>query len=180
MRMTHSLNTANAITFFRFLLASIFLLLAGNHPLLGLLILIVAAFSDWLDGYIARKYQMQTDLGAFLDPLADKCMSLACLIVINVNFLSIPMALASSLIVMRDIRMTHLRIQERRKNSPSQLGVSQLGKQKTALLFLSQILLIFYQYAESELVYQLGSVLLYVSSLLTLISFWQYTTVKKG
>ena len=78
------MNLANMITIFRILLIPIYLLVfysgSDNYILFSGLIFILAGISDVLDGYIARKYDMITDLGSVLDPFADKMMMFAILI----------------------------------------------------------------------------------------------------
>lgn len=78
------MNLANMITIFRILLIPIYLVVfysgSDNYILFSGLIFILAGISDVLDGYIARKYDMITDLGSVLDPFADKLMMFAILI----------------------------------------------------------------------------------------------------
>ena len=170
----------NSITYIRFLMAPIYILAILHHPLYAVAILLIASLSDWLDGHLARKYNMQTDLGALLDPLADKAMTMACLAMINLMIRDGPLMAASALIVARDIVLSIFRLRGKNKQTGNQYKVSDLAKVKTAILFLSQILLNFYLYANIGLVYALGSMLLYASSLLTMISFWQYFFVKRS
>ena len=180
IKSSNNFNASNVITVMRFIMAPLFIIAMYHHPLYGLSILIIAAFSDWLDGHLARKHQTQTELGALLDPLADKAMSLACLIVINTNIQSLGIMLASGIIIIRDLALSYFRVRLKKINQQSSaLKVSNIGKFKTALLFSSQILLIFYLYCDISLVYRVGSVLFYVSSLLTLVSFWQYLKQSK-
>ena len=176
IKSSTNFTAPNIITMIRFTMAPLFMAAMSRHPLYGLLILTIAAFSDWLDGHLARKYQTQTELGALLDPLADKAMSLACLMVINIKLQNLTIVLASAIIIIRDLVLSYFRVRSQILNHKnSALKVSKIGKFKTALLFLSQIILIFYLYCDIGLVYHVGSVLLYVSSLLTLVSFWLYT-----
>ena len=176
IKSSTNFTAPNIITMIRFTMAPLFMAAMSRHPLYGLLILTIAAFSDWLDGHLARKYQTQTELGALLDPLADKAMSLACLMVINIKLQNLTIVLASAIIIIRDLVLSYFRVRSQILNHKnSALKVSKIGKFKTALLFLSQIILIFYLYCDIGLGYRVGSVLLYVSSLLTLVSFWLYT-----
>ena len=180
IKSSSNINASNVITIMRFIMAPLFIAAMSYHSLYGLSILIIATFSDWLDGHLARKHQTQTELGALLDPLADKAMSLACLIVINTNIQNLGIMLASGIIIIRDLILSCFRVRLQKHNQTnSALKVSRMGKFKTALLFFSQILLIFYLYCDISLVYRVGSVLLYGSSLLTLVSFWQYLKQSK-
>lgn len=78
------MNLANMITIFRIILIPIYLAVfysgSDNFILFSGLIFILAGISDVLDGYVARKYDMITDLGSVLDPVADKLMMFAILI----------------------------------------------------------------------------------------------------
>ncbi|MEF9934977.1 MAG: CDP-diacylglycerol--glycerol-3-phosphate 3-phosphatidyltransferase [Clostridium sp.] len=78
------MNLANKITTFRIILIPLFLVLIycnfKYHTLVATSIFIFAAFTDWLDGYIARSRNQVTKFGKFLDPLADKLMVIAALI----------------------------------------------------------------------------------------------------
>lgn len=78
------MNLPNLITLFRIFLIPIYLLVffssIENRFLIAGLIFLLAGITDILDGYIARKYNLQTDLGAILDPFADKMMMFAVLI----------------------------------------------------------------------------------------------------
>lgn len=78
------LTLANQITMVRLALIPLLItLLLSNHDGLALLVFVVAGISDALDGVIARAYQQSSDLGAFLDPMADKLMMTACFIVLS-------------------------------------------------------------------------------------------------
>src|SRR5699024_2009926 len=88
------MNIPNIITIFRIILIPIFLVVfhsnLENRVLYSGLVFLVSGISDVLDGYIARKYDMGTKLGAVLDPFADKLTSFAVLISFNMeNFIPI-------------------------------------------------------------------------------------------
>ncbi len=73
--LTNIWNVPNVLTIIRMLLIPLFVFLhAAGHSKLALLVFCIASFTDWLDGYIARKYHLITDFGKLMDPLADKLM----------------------------------------------------------------------------------------------------------
>ena len=78
------MNIANMLTILRIILVPVYLILfysmGENHVLYAGMIFLLAGITDILDGHIARKYDQMTDLGAALDPLADKLMAFAVLI----------------------------------------------------------------------------------------------------
>lgn len=120
------MNLANKITFLRIILVPIFILSLAPIPdwlinnssffysinkynlFIATFIFIIAAITDKLDGYIARKYNQVTRLGSFLDPLADKLMVISALIfLVDVNKLAAWIAL---IIIGRELAVTSLRI----------------------------------------------------------------------
>ncbi|MDI9347048.1 MAG: CDP-diacylglycerol--glycerol-3-phosphate 3-phosphatidyltransferase [Methylacidiphilales bacterium] len=140
----------------------------------AILLLILAAISDWLDGYIARVYNQVTSLGKMLDPLADK-------IIIQLTLITIIVLYNTDLFIITCIILIHLReiiilgLRERM----GQLGVSSIvqvslsGKFKTTLLFLSIILLLL-NYQFSDHFYTLGKYFLLLSLVLSLYSMFIY------
>jgi CDP-diacylglycerol--glycerol-3-phosphate 3-phosphatidyltransferase len=93
------------------------------------LIFVAAAITDWLDGYLARKYESVTPLGALLDPIADKLLVAAALVVLAAA--GVVPAFVAGLMICRDIGVSGLRLMalERRIT----LEVSEFGKWKTGL-----------------------------------------------
>lgn len=106
------MNTANKITIGRMILVPVFIVLAllefPGHKLAALLVFIVAAASDSLDGYIARKYDLITDFGKFADPLADKILIVSA-IVLFVQWGQMP-GWCAIIIIMREFAVTGLRL----------------------------------------------------------------------
>ena len=102
-------NVPNVLTMLRLALIPVFVaLFATGHDKLALLTFLVASFTDFLDGYIARKYNQVTDFGKFVDPLADKLLVTAALIIM-VEWGRMP-AWAVIIIVAREFAVTGLRL----------------------------------------------------------------------
>ena len=134
------MNLPNILTVGRILVTPLFIiLLFYDHPYAkswALFIFVAAMLTDIFDGYYARKYNLVTDYGRFLDPLADKIMVLSALIsfaVMNV----VPYWMVS-LIIFRDVFITGLRIAMSSKNKT--MVTSKIAKRKT----LSQVLIIIF------------------------------------
>ena len=134
------MNLPNILTIGRILITPLFIiLLFYDHPYAkswALFIFVTAMLTDIFDGYYARKYNLVTDYGRFLDPLADKVMVLSALIsfaVMNV----IPFWMVS-LIIFRDVFVTGLRMAMSSKNKT--MVTSKIAKRKT----LSQVLIIIF------------------------------------
>ena len=103
MRVSQELKSVpNMLSILRLLLVPVFLwLLIADQFLIAFLVLMFASFTDWLDGFIARKFNQITSLGKVLDPSADRLFILATLIGLTVNEI-IPAWLAI-VIVARDV-----------------------------------------------------------------------------
>ncbi len=146
------------------------------HPLAAI-IFILAAITDWLDGYLARVLSQTSDLGAFLDPVADKLLVAVVLIIILgqhvVPYLTIPAAV----IVCREIAISALREWMAELGKRASVAVSYMGKVKTFLQMIALVLLLWYRPEGASWVLWVGSLLLYVAALLTLWSMLVYLKI---
>lgn len=134
----------------------------------------VAAITDWFDGYLARKLNVSSKLGAFLDPVADKLIVAAALIVVAVEYQNIWVTLSAIVIMMREISISALREWMAENNARDVVAVSSLGKIKTA----SQLAALTWLLYGGELWgvdwEALGFPMLYFSAVLTVITWYQY------
>ncbi|MCK4836459.1 MAG: CDP-diacylglycerol--glycerol-3-phosphate 3-phosphatidyltransferase, partial [Candidatus Aminicenantes bacterium] len=105
------MNWANIITIMRIILVPIFLVILltemENKEIFAFIIFIIAAISDGIDGYIARKYHQVTELGKFLDPLADKLLVSAALLALV--YLQIVETWIAAIIILREFFITAFR-----------------------------------------------------------------------
>ena len=101
-----------------------------------------AAATDWLDGYLARRLQQISKLGAFLDPVADKLMVAVVLVILLQANPSIALALPVAVIIGREITVSALREWMSELGARTQVAVSSLGKVKTAAQMIAIVLLI--------------------------------------
>jgi CDP-diacylglycerol--glycerol-3-phosphate 3-phosphatidyltransferase len=142
-------------------------------------VFILAAITDWLDGYLARRMGLMSKLGAFLDPVADKLMVATALVLLvhkhpPISFPEISFTIAAAIIIGREIAISGLREWMAEIGERGTVKVGLLGKLKT----------IFQMTAISCLLYQsdllglpvalVGEVLLYLAAALTLWSMWVY------
>ncbi len=125
------MTTANKLTILRVVLIPVFFLLMlipfPGHMWLSLLVFVAASVTDYLDGHIARKYHQVTTFGKFMDPLADKLLVMAAL-VIFVQWGQIP-AWAAFVILAREFAVTALRLIAAADGTVIAAGIS--GKVKT-------------------------------------------------
>lgn len=165
------MNLPNKITIFRLFLIPVFVatfFIGENGYLWSGVIFIVASFTDFLDGYLARKYDETTNLGAFLDPVADKVLVFAALILLAESGV-IP-SWSVILIIGRETLINGFRLIAIEKGIV--ISASYLGKLKTVTQMVSLVLLLF---APALLVFNIiGLVVYWIAVIATLISGIEY------
>ncbi len=171
-------NIPNVITLLRILLIPVFVILFylpwQYASEACAVVFALAAVTDWLDGYLARKLQQVSALGAFLDPVADKLMVAAALILL-VQQDPIPgLAIPVLVIIGREITISALREWMAEIGARAQIAVSAIGKVKTAFQMTAIFLLIYRDDLFGLPLYTIGFVLLYVAVILTLWSMVMY------
>lgn len=140
------LNLANLLSLFRILISPIFmiLILSGepNYVILSAFLFLIAAITDYLDGFIARKMNAETKIGRFVDPLADKFLTTAAFL--SFVFLEIIPLWMVVIIIIRDFGTTLLRIIGDKKNNS--VKTSKFAKYKTFLqmAFIAVVLFLFF------------------------------------
>ncbi len=166
---------ANIITIIRILLVPIFLVILltemENKEIVAFVIFLVAAISDAVDGYIARKYNQVTNLGKFLDPLADKLLVTAALLAL-VN-LGLVETWVASVIILREIFITAFRFYFLVKDS--MFSASWIAKKKTTLQIIAIALLILCEKLPiRDTIFAIGTITLYIALILTIYSGVEY------
>jgi len=176
------LNAPNLVTLLRIvlipLIVGVFYLPDGWLPpdeknLAATVIFIVAAVTDWLDGYLARKLDQMSAFGAFFDPVADKLVVVGALVILlYLNRLDMVVAL---IIIGREIAISALREWMAQLGQAKSVAVAFIGKLKTTLQMIA-IPLLLYEDPLFGLIdcHGLGTVLIYVAALLTVISMLYY------
>ncbi len=134
----------------------------------------LAAVTDWLDGYLARLLGQDSPLGAFLDPVADKLMVVAALILLVEADPSPALAIPVVIIIGREIAISALREWMAELGERATVAVSVIGKVKTTVQMVAIILMLYRADIWEIPVYTTGYVLLYVAAVLTLWSMAMY------
>jgi len=130
----------------------------------------LAAITDWLDGYFARKLNMTSAFGRFLDPVADKLMVAAALIILVQWHPDIVMAISAIVIISREIAVSALREWMAELGNRTSVAVSYVGKMKTTFQMVAiTVLLLNWESLEMT-----GYLLLVISVVLTLWSMFIY------
>ncbi|MDD2664005.1 MAG: CDP-diacylglycerol--glycerol-3-phosphate 3-phosphatidyltransferase [Dechloromonas sp.] len=145
---------------------------AHERDLTATLIFVAAALTDWADGYLARKLNQTSAFGAFLDPVADKLMVAAALIVLVQ--LGRTDAIIATIIIGREITISALREWMAKIGAAKSVAVSMLGKIKTTAQMLAIPLLLHKAPLFDVDVIELGNWLIWIAALLTLWSMGYY------
>ena len=141
----------------------------------------VASFSDFLDGYLARKTDSVSVLGEILDPIADKLLIVFVLIGLSINLDSFLIGFMSAIIISREIWVAALRDINARNNQSDKTKVTFLAKTKTAIQMFSILLYLFGLTINNMMVLFFADIILIIALLVTIQTGFQYTvsTFKK-
>lgn len=175
------LNIPNALTWARIVLIPIFvgifylpdpLMPIATKNVVATSIFVAAAVTDWFDGYLARALGQTSAFGAFLDPVADKLMVAAALILL-VQLGRVD-ALIAVVIIGREITISALREWMARVGQSASVAVAYVGKLKTAAQMVAIPLLLFDAPVQGIDLRLMGEILIYVAAALTLWSMGYY------
>jgi CDP-diacylglycerol---glycerol-3-phosphate 3-phosphatidyltransferase len=177
-----SLNLPNLLTLLRIALIPVFAVLfylpVEWSNLAVTVVFAVAAWTDWLDGYLARRMRLTSAFGAFLDPVADKLMvAVALVMLVDINptpFPDVLLALPAAIIIGREIVISALREWMAELGERAQVAVSVIGKIKTATQMLALVLMLYREPIGDFPTAETGFVFLYISAGLTLWSMVIY------
>lgn len=168
------MNLPNKLTLLRVLLIPVFVIImmldVTNHYLMACLIFIIASITDALDGHIARKNNLVTDFGKFMDPLADKLLVISALIcMIESNLVAGWMVI---IIVARELTVSILRAIAAADGKV--IAASGGGKIKTISQMLAIIILLLGANIDNSMLLQVGTVFMLIATMLTLYSGADY------
>ncbi|MDJ0834156.1 MAG: CDP-diacylglycerol--glycerol-3-phosphate 3-phosphatidyltransferase [Gammaproteobacteria bacterium] len=172
------LTVPTALTLFRIVLIPIFVLLFYLPTPLGAklaaLVFALASITDWFDGFLARMLKQESAFGAFLDPVADKLIVAAAIVLIVQADPRALVAIPSIIIVSREIAVSALREWMAEVGERAAVKVSFVGKAKTTVQMFALVFLIWQQDLLGLPIYMIGLVLYYVAAILTLYSMFCY------
>lgn len=172
-------NIPNLLTLFRLLLIPVFIgcFYSGyeHARFLAAFVFCLAAITDALDGYLARRLEQSTPFGAFLDPVADKVMVAVALVLIAVDKQSLWFTLPAIIIICREIVISALREWMAEIGKRANVAVSNIGKYKTAAQMLALIGLIWSpDWWLISWFTPAGVIMLYIATVLTVWSMYEY------
>ena len=143
------------------------LLTIMNKNLIATAIFLLAMLTDYLDGYLARRLKQESSFGAFLDPVADKAIVAASLVVlVNLNRTFV---FAAIVIIIREIAISALREWMAQIGKPQNTALAYIGKLKTAVQMIAISLLLFDYHTQL-----VGNLFMLVAVMLTVISMFYY------
>lgn len=172
------MNLANQLTLTRLILIPVFVIIfylpfQWAH-FAAAAVFTLAGITDWLDGYVARKYDQSTPLGAFMDPVADKVMVAVAVVLLVEYHSNWLFTIPAAIIISREIVISALREWMAELGKRASVAVSYVGKVKTTAQMGSIGLLVAFEPDWYSPLYYLGYVLFYVAAILTLWSMWVY------
>lgn len=182
-----TINLPNALTLFRIALLPVMVLVFYSHAAVPAIplrfanigsaaIFLLAAITDWLDGWLARRMNLTSAFGAFLDPVADKLMVAVTLFLLVQSHATPLLAVTSAVIVGREISISALREWMAEIGQRATVRVALMGKLKTAMQIVAITVLLLEHNKEAELLryWRVGEALLVIAAALTILSGLQY------
>ncbi|MBS9775868.1 MAG: CDP-diacylglycerol--glycerol-3-phosphate 3-phosphatidyltransferase [Fusobacterium sp.] len=175
------MNLPNRLTMVRFILAIPFIYFLQEsathgyfYRIISLIIFSVASLTDFFDGYIARKYNLITDFGKIMDPLADKILVISALVVfVELNYIP---AWMSIIVLAREFLISGIRILAAAKGEV--IAAGNLGKYKTTSQMIVIIIILLVGNIDviiSGINFTMSEILMLVPVILTVWSGWEYT-----
>ena len=172
------MNLPNALTVVRIVLIPVFVVVfflpVEWARAVTALIFSAAAFTDWLDGYLARRLNQTSRFGAFLDPVADKLMVCTILVLLVQADPRAALAVPALVIIGREIGVSALREFMADTGQRATVAVLAIGKVKTTTQMVALLLMLYHDPILALPVYEAGFFLLYLSAFLTLWSMVVY------
>ena len=167
----------NLLTLSRiFFAAIIFLLLTSSDGyLIALVLFFIAGITDYFDGYLARKYNLTSEIGEILDPIADKILIVFVLFGLSVNLTSYYISFIGAIIITREIWVGALRDLNARKGISDATRVTFLAKIKTTIQLFTISIYLLGLVTNNMLLILFGDMFLFLSLLITIYTGFIYT-----
>ena len=173
----------NLITLSRIILGVVIFVLLTRAEMywLAFILFFIASITDYFDGYLARKYDLVSQLGEIMDPIADKMLIVFLLFAIAVNLTSYYIGFLSAVIITREIWVGALRDFNARQLNHKATRVTFIAKIKTTIQLFTISLYLFGLAMNNMLIVTIADIMLFISLLITIYTGYQYTlnTFKK-
>ncbi len=173
-----NLNIPNLLSLLRIIFLPIFVIVFYSpfygQYLVCAVIFAIAALTDWVDGYLARKLNQMTSFGAFIDPVADKLMVAVALVLIVGAYADPWLTIPAAVIICREIVVSALREWMAELSLRAHVAVSLIAKYKTALQMIALLCLLIAKTLDYHFIVLSAYVLLYIAAILTLYTMLMY------
>jgi len=165
------------LTYFRILIAPIIFILITLFDFYGwaLLLFFIASISDYWDGFLARKYNLESVLGAVLDPIADKILVTFIILALSIELSSVFIGLVGGIMLVREFWVAALRELNARQNNSDATKVTLLAKIKTSIQFIAFSSYLFGLVLNNSLILFSSNFLLFLALIITLQTGLSYT-----
>jgi len=170
-------NIINFLTFSRIFLSPVLFILIAYFNFFGwaLIIIIFASISDYLDGNLARKYNLTSVMGEILDPIADKILIAFCLIGLTIVLESLFIGLLTGVILTRELWVSALRDMNARAGNENATRVTFLAKIKTTLQMIAISFYLFSLFVNNALLIFTSDLILLLAAIVTIKTGISYT-----
>ncbi len=172
------MNLANFFTVLRVLMIPLFMgiyyIEFPWHRVLAAFIFILACVTDWLDGFVARRFNQSSRFGAFLDPVADKMLVTITLVILAASYPSPWYVIPAAIIVAREVMVSALREWMAEHRQRDAVAVGMAGKVKTTFQMIAIGVLLTTDPQGPALLWVSGYVLINIAAVLTLSSLFNY------
>jgi CDP-diacylglycerol--glycerol-3-phosphate 3-phosphatidyltransferase len=167
----------NALTLSRIFIAMIifFLLMLKSSYLLAFILFFIAGLTDYLDGFLARKYDKSSQIGEVLDPIADKILIIFLFFGLALNLSSYLIGFAGALIITREIWVSALRDFNSRNNNSNATKVIYIAKIKTTIQLFTISIYLFSLSFNIMLLIPIADIFMIISVLITIYTGYMYT-----
>jgi len=165
------------LTYFRILIAPIIFILITLFNFYGwaLLLFFIASISDYWDGFLARKYNLESMLGAVLDPIADKILVTFIILALSIELSSVFIGLVGGIMLVREFWVGALRDLNARQNNSDATKVTSLAKIKTSIQFITFSSYLLGLVLNNSLILFISNFLLFLALIITLQTGLSYT-----
>ena len=170
-------NFIQFLTYFRILSAPLIFFLITIFHFYGwaLILFLLAGVSDYWDGYLARKYKLESVIGAILDPIADKILVIFLILALSIELSSFLIGFLGGMMLARDFWVSALRDFNARNGISNATNVTLMAKTKTSIQFLAITGFLAGIYFDKALIIFLSDFLLVFATLLSLQTGLQYS-----
>ena len=173
----------NLLTYTRIILAFVIYILISfyNSYLLALIMFLLAGLTEYVDGFLARKYSLTSSIGEILDPIADKILIVFLFFALALNLSSYLIGFFASIIIAREIWVSALRDFNSKNNNSNATKVTYLAKIKTSMQLFTILFYLIALAFNKMLLIVIGDIFLIVTALITVYTGYIYTiaTFKK-